>query len=699
MPIVSLEDRVFLLSTRDMSYVVYIERGGALCGAYWGPRMDRIEDFADETWLPRYANAPSAQYMMEECSAFGNMRFKETSLKLCHPDGTRDFRYAVEYKRVEGDTLTIALRDVHYPVRVKLCYRVYEQENILEKWRVVENLGGAPVRLDRVYSGEFGLDGMGWQSLNYNGHWAGEFQACSEEVACGKITYESLRGNTGHAHAPAFVLHQNATEDSGDVFFGMLAWSGNFKVVAQPVESQYVSLLIGVNDTDFAVTLGGGETFTTPSVYAGYARGFTAMTHALTDFARARIMPRRLADAPLPVLYNAWEAVEFHVDEAEQMRLAEVAARLGVELFVVDDGWFKGRNGDAAGLGDWVVDRKKFPRGLGPLIEHVKRLGMRFGLWIEPEMVNEDSDLYRAHPEWIYRYESRPVLTFRNQYMLDMTNPDVVQYLFGMLDALLRDNDIAYVKWDMNRYASEAGSRALAAADYPSIWYRHVEGVYALIHRLREAHPEVEWECCSSGGGRVDYGAMAFFDEFWTSDNTDPLDRLSIQWGYSLLYPVRYMRAWLTSGGNLNGRGFPMAFYAHAAMCGAFGIGRDLNAASEGELAEMAGYVSEYKRLRDVVQLGKLYRLARFEAGRDSLCAVQYVKDGRSVLFAFSQAGGFARPYHRLRLKGLAEGGMYSYAIDGETHKKSGAWLMRHGIDLKLQGAYVSRVVEFEREA
>ena len=693
MSIQVLDHRVFHLRTATMSYVLYISQEGVVCNSYWGPSIDKTEDFADAAWFRPYSNASVGQAMSEECSAFGNTRTKETSFKITYKDGSRDFRYHVSGYDIKDNLLSITLKDDFYPLSLTLYYRVYEDENIIEKWREVKNLGKEPVVIEKICSGEFSLSGTQWQSTNYSGHWSGEFQLNTDPIGCGIKTYESLHLTTGHNHAPAFVLHQNATEDNGDVYFGMLAWSGNFKISMQAVEGHYTNILAGINDRDFQWHLKGGESFLTPPVYAGHAQGFTAMTHRLTHFAQKRIMPPLLAHKPLPILYNSWESTEFHVAEQQQMHLAEKAAALGVELFVVDDGWFHNRSGDTCGLGDWWADEKKFPKGLQPLISHVKSLGMSFGLWIEPEMTNEDSDLFRQHPNWVYRYENRPILTSRNQYVLDMTNPQVIEYLYNAFHKLLTQNDIAFIKWDMNRYAFEVGTSTLPAQEYQSIWYRHVKGVYQLIDRLRKAHTHVEWECCASGGGRVDYGAMAFFDEFWPSDNTDPLDRLLIQWGYSFLYPIKYMRAWLTHGGALNKRTFSTDFYAHAAMCGNFGISRDLLKADDEEIKKMTDYVLQYKKIRDVVQLGDLYRLTSFASS--PLQAVQYVLEGKSVLFAFVTATHFGRPYHHIKLKGLAPHKQYRYTLKDQSYEKSGQWLMNHGIHLLLEGAFTSSLIEF----
>lgn len=314
-------------------------------------------------------------------------------------------------------------------------------------------------------------------------------------MTVGKKVYESLYGLTAHTANPVFLVHKNATETTGDVYYGALSYSGNFKVTVEAVNAGFTNILIGMNDTDFSWRLNAGETFTTPVVYAGYSDGgFEKMTHTLHSFALEQLIPRELADKPLPVLYNSWYSTTFSVRCSEQIELGTPAAAMGVELFVVDDGWFIGRNDDTAGLGDWYVDPEKFPNGMNELIDEVHRLGMKFGLWIEPEMVNPKSRLFSKHPEWVLSYPNREILMGRNQYELDMANPEVVDYLIQVLDELLSENAIDYIKWDMNRYLSEAGSPTREPRQWKELHFRSTEGVYRLAEELKKRHPKVELE-------------------------------------------------------------------------------------------------------------------------------------------------------------------------------------------------------------
>lgn len=705
-------DRLFGLHTKNTSYIMAVSPEGILENLYWGKRLEDLRDFDDVTSSNRTINMKGPQLYREECSSFGGMRFKETSFKAAFDDGVRDFRYSVKEYRVEecgpeadalqaagGGTsrLEIVLADDFYPLTIHLYYEVYEEDDIIRKWRTVENSGSAPITLERIYSGEYGLAGTDYETINYNGRWGAEFLSYSEPVKAGKKVYESLYGLTAHTVGPFFLVHKNATETEGDVYYGVLEYSGNFKTVVEAVNSGYVNILIGMSDTDFSWTLHPGESFETPAVYSGYAgNGFGEMSHTLHRFSKNHIMPEYLSEKPLPVLYNSWYSTTFRVECSEQIELAKKAAAMGIELFVIDDGWFEGRVDDTAGLGDWYVDRNKFPGGMNELIDAVHDLGMKFGVWIEPEMVNPNSRLYEEHPEWIYRYPNREVLMGRNQYELDMSNPEVVDYLIQIFDELLSEHQIEYIKWDMNRYAAEMGSPTREAGQWKELWFRNTMGVYRLIDELRKRHPHVEFEACSSGGGRVDYGAMRYFDEYWPSDNTDPLDRLFMQEWYSYLYPIKYMRAWLTDDFGMDGRKIPLSFSMHVAMCGALGIGIDLNKAPKEKMAEIGGYISKYKEIRDIVQFGELYRLCTLR--ESEIQVVQYNKDSASVVFAFLDHERYGNSLYTVKLRGLKADSRYSCEINGRSCVKTGAYLMQAGLEMVLKGDYDSMMVVLKEE-
>jgi alpha-galactosidase len=381
-------------------------------------------------------------------------------------------------------------------------------------------------------------------------------------------------------------------------------------------------------------------------------------------------------------LYNSWEATYFNLSFANQVELARKAAAIGVELFCVDDGWFGARRSDNAGLGDWVVSRDIFPEGLEPLVEEVHRLGMEFGLWVEPEMVNPDSDLYRQHPDWVLHFPGRERTEARNQLILDFGRPEVVEHIFAVLDDLVSRYAIAFFKWDMNRLATEPGSVAGQA-----IWRRHVEGVYQIMDRLRRRHPDLDIQSCSGGGGRVDLGILGRTDQVWVSDNTDAYDRIRIQEGFSLAYPARCMEAWVTHEHNhITRRAASLGLRFDVAMRGALGIGSSLNELSEAELAEYASYIDFYKRIRHVIQEGQVYRLERLEEFEASVIEC-VLPDGREAVFSVAlrdhQVGSF-RP--AAPLKGLTPQAIYQVTDRHrrEVHRASGYELMTLGLPVEL---------------
>lgn len=694
---IRIKDKLYLLETEHTTYAFFEDEDGVLVQLYWGKRISRIDDFDLDTMIGEQGFHPNIDKKREECSAFGSMRYKETSLKIVFEDGVRDFRYKVESHVLEENHLVICLKDIFYPLRIKLHFNVYEKEDIIEKWREIENTGENTIALESVFSGEFTLPGENYKIVNSNGTWNDEFKWREDTLNSGKKVYENLRGTTAHVAVPGFMVYQKADENEGEVWFGVLAYSGNFKVVAEQTPYEYLNIQIGMNDTDFLWNLKPGEKFTTPVVYVGYSdRGLGKASRILSRFSHEVVMPESTAKKVLPILYNSWEAVDFRVTCEKQMKLAQKAAALGVELFVIDDGWFGKRDSDHLGLGDWYVNREKFPDGLKPLIDEVKSLGMDFGIWIEPEMVNENSDLYRQHPKWIYRYPTRTVLEGRYQYMLDMTNPEVLDFITDFIDRLLSENEISYVKWDMNRAMGECASAYNLKEEFRSIYFRHVQGFYQVIQRLRKLHPGVEFEACASGGGRVDYGTMKYFDEFWTSDNTDPLDRLRIQEFYSLYYPAKYMRAWITDAADNEFRQVPFEFKIHCAMCGALGIGVDLFKADDSKINALKDAVAMYKKIRNTIQFGEVYRISSFR--NSMLHAVEYVGKNQIVLFVFQELRERGRFERVVKLKNLEENRIYFYQYDGRSMKKSGSYLMYHGIQLSMKKDFQSYCMVFEPE-
>ena len=691
-------DGVFILETENTHYVMAVDCEGTLSHLHWG------KPCKDEDYVPVFkpwdinSNHSARDLSKTEYIPYGGKVYRTPALVVTYPDGCREavLKYKDFNVREDGDAflLEIILEDKPYDLEVTLCYKLRENTDIIERYAKIKNNSDSLVVLNKVASGEFNLPSLRpYTSTNFNGSWLAEFRIENTEVKNGVLSYDSRKGGSNHTVNPIFILSQNADEKQGDVFFGALAWTGNFKTEISRDFAGRTRAVIGINDFDFSYNLHAGEEFVTPSVFCGYAKGFGAMSNKMNSFATEHILPERYRKEPLPVLYNSWEATWFDVSSEGQQKLAEMAADIGCELFVMDDGWFGQRKDDRAGLGDWYVNKDKFPEGLKPLIDKVKSLGMRFGLWFEPEMVNPNSDLFRTHPEWAYHYDTREASLLRQQLVLNLTREEVKEYVFKVMDDMLCEYDISYIKWDMNRAYSETGAENLENPQ--ELWYRHVKAVYEVADRLKAKHPDLQIECCASGGGRVDLGSLSHFDMVWTSDNTDPVDRLEIQHGFSLLYPIKCMRAWVTDT-NRGSRPRDWDFRFNVTMQGSLSIGGNLLKYSEEELEIHRKYIAMYKGIRNTVQFGSFYRLANF--AQDSIYATQYVDHEQSVLFLCTGVNSFFNDkFYHINLDGLDENAQYKFEYEGKEAVFSGSYLMNVGLNFEMGGTLESKIVVLKK--
>lgn len=677
-------DHYWVLESKNTAYAFGVANDGALAHTYWGPRLKSPGDYPEPLPPTAWAsfNAPG-QLATAEYPGYAGSNYVEPCLKTTFADGVRDV--VLQFVRadvIDGDSpaLSITLRDAYYPLQVVLHYRVHEQYDLMERWVEVKNLGDTPVTLERVWSALWHLPLGGKYRLSHlAGRHIDEWQLHREPLNVGLKVRESRRLTTSHNAKPWFAVDRGvADEVQGEVWFGVLAWSGNWKMVAEVTDFSSTRIGIGLNDWDFAWRLTPGETFTTPSALAGYtAAGFGGASHILHDYIRDTLLPH--GKHLHPVLYNSWEAVFFDVSEAAQLQAAELAAQMGVELFVMDDGWFHQRNYEDAGLGDWWPDAVKFPQGIQPLIARVNALGMDFGLWIEPEMVNPDSDLYRQHPDWVIHFPTRTRTEMRNQLILNLGRSDVQAYLIEVLDKLLSEHNIVFVKWDMNRNVSEPGWPD-APGDAREIWVRYVQGLYHVWGTLAQRHPQVLWQSCSGGGGRADLGILHLADQIWVSDNTEAVARLAIQNGFAQVFPAITMEAQVTQMGQTPA---PLEFRFHVSMMGSLGISADLTRWTAAERELGAQLVAQYKEIRPIVQLGDQYRLLPAEG--QPFSAVQYVSPDRneSVLFAFRThipEPVFLPPIY---LRGLDPDGCYT--VEGFEGTRSGQAWMNIGLYLRLK--------------
>ena len=691
--------RLFRLDGAATTYAFAVDDKGMLQAAYWGPRLSAGDVLAAHAPRELSSVDPAASIEAQEYPGWGGGLYTEPTLKLAWPDGVRDVVLHYVSHRIEGDAITVELADIARPIHVTLRYTIDPDTGIVGRSAVIRNDGKVPVRLDQASSAAWSLPVGDDYRLHYlTGRWAAEWTLQERPVSAGATVIESRRGSTSHQANPWFAIDRAglSTEENGPVWFGALAWSGSWRISVDRDPVGDVRIVGGFNSFDFAYPLKPGATLETPIFYAGYSdHGLGGASRLLHRFEVTKVLPESPTPKLRPVLYNSWEATEFAVDEKGQMALAEKAAKIGVERFVMDDGWFGARNSDHAGLGDWTVNRTKFPNGLKPLIDRVHGLGMEFGLWVEPEMVNPDSDLYRAHPDWVIAMKDRPRTEQRNQLVLNLARKDVRDYVLKAVDDLVSRNDIQFLKWDHNRNWSEPGWPGADPAEQQKLYVDYVRNLYGIIAELRRRHPKLEIESCSGGGGRVDLGIMALTDEVWPSDNTDPFDRLTIQDGFTHAYAPATMMAWVTDSPSwANNRSTSLDYRFLSSMQGGLGIGANLNKWTDADFADAAKMVAAYKTVRQTVQQGDLYRLIRPQDPSGRVANLSVSRDQRqAVLFAFLHSSTELNVLPRIVLTGLDPAKRYRVrAIDAapaaDDPVQSGAFWMAHGIDLPMKGDF-----------
>ena len=698
--------KVWLITTRQSSYAMGLGADGALRNLYWGAPLWRIDDLAAPPARRDLSSFDPRQMLEnEEFPGWGGPRYYEPALKITREDGVRDLVLRYVSHKLAGDELDIALKDINDPIEVTLHYHVYPDYGVLRRSATIRNGTQRALSVESAQSAVWNLPpGDGYHLTYLTGRWAAESQINHEPIHEGQKVLESRKGHTSHNFNPWFAIDAgDAGEEHGRVWFGGLGWSGNWRITVEQTAYRQVRVTGGLNSFDFSYPLRPGETLDTPPFYGGFSDGgFGAASRIQHRFMREQILPGGAASRLRPALYNSWEATTFAVNEAGQKDLAAKAAKLGVELFVMDDGWFGARNNDRAGLGDWVVNPQKFPQGLKGLIDHVNGLGMDFGLWVEPEMVNANSDLYRAHPDWVIHFPGRPRSELRNQMILNLARNDVKEHLFTALDKLATECNVRYFKWDMNRAFTEPGWPEVTPAEERRLWVGYVRNLYEIFDRLRAKHPKLEIESCSGGGGRIDLGILQRVDEVWPSDNTEAFDRLRIQEGFSLAYPPKIMSAWVTDVPNMNARSTPLQYRFLVAMQGALGVGANLNKFTDQDSALAASMIAAYKRIRATVQTGDLYRL--LSPRTEDVAATQYVAaDGKqAVLLAYRHSQQYRTLAPAIRLHGLDAQAVYKLeSVNNKLAERqqqySGAYLMRVGLSLNLRGDYDAAAVILDR--
>lgn len=704
MSITLLDDcHAIVLRTTDSVYAIcWAQPDAPLRHLHWGPPVSDDDVRALITIDPTTRSgitAGSPRAVLEEFPYAGGLRREEVAIKLELSDGVRSLDLAVRDVAVTGQhSVLVTLVDTFYPVRLELLYRLDESADAIVRSASITNTGAAPLHVDQAFSASWPVPARATPTvLTLSGMYGAESRVTRNPLIPGRFTLESRSGIPGHDALPFVAIDAAATERAGDIWSVALAWSGSWKIVTQLADDGGLHIVGGVNDFDLRHALAPGAVLELPAMTGIHSTGgLTGMSRRWHRFQRNGVVPD--PQRPRPVHFNSWEVAFFDISFDQQLKLATSVAGLGVELFVIDDGWFVGRNSDTAGLGDWSPDPVKFPDGIRPLADAVHELGMQFGLWVEPEMVNEDSELFRAHPDWIYQWPNRPRTYRRNQLMLDFSRPDVQDWAIDLLDSLIRENRLDYFKWDMNRPLSEPNSSSVA--DGGSVWIEHVHGLYRVWDELRTRHPDLWIESCASGGGRADLGTLHRTHWAWPSDNTDPLERLEIQHGFSMLNLPMTMASWVTdSAHQLGQRDTPLRFRFHVSMCGVLAIGGKVPDWSDADRALASELIALYKDIRPLVQFGELFRLDSPTPGLTT--ALSYVAENhdRAVVFIFAQAVMHTSQQQLIRLRGLDQDARYrlTHTGTGEASEFSGSFLQGHGALIPLTGHYDSAVLLVDR--
>ena len=721
---IDAEKKIFTLETDHTMYQMQADAYGVLRHLWYGAKtgcdMSYLQDYPDVGFSGNiYAAGNDRTYSLDtlplEYAGAGVGDFRVPAVAAVHADGSSalDLRYyshtvkpgkygieglpAVYAAEDEAETLEVVLRDTASAVEVTLLYAVLPALDLVTRCARIRNLGETPVTLTKAASLCLDISRGSWEWVHFHGRHAMERQMERRLLFHGIQEIGSTRGTSSHHQNPTVLLcTPDCTETAGACIGAALVYSGSHQTRLECDQLGQVRMVMGIHPDLFRWELKAGETFSTPEVMLSYSdTGLETLSHHFHPAIREHICRGKYQLAERPVLINTWEATYFGFDTEKILHIAEEAARLGVDMLVLDDGWFGKRDDDCSGLGDWFVNETKLSGGLHDLVEKIKGMGMRFGIWFEPEMISEDSDLYRKHPDWAIRIPDRAPMRSRYQLVLDMANPEVQEYLFRVMSDVLHSADISYVKWDMNRSISDWYTRTLPADRQGEMPHRYVLGLYALLERLTAAFPDVLFEGCSGGGGRFDAGMLYYCPQIWCSDDTDAYERTKIQYGTSFFYPVSAVGSHVSTVPNhQTGRITPFETRGTVAMAGSFGYELDLNLLSDGEKQEVAEQIRQFKTYGPLIHNGKYYRLTNPMA-EDAALWEFAAQDGSEVLVQGMLFHAEANVLRRtVQLRGLdAE---KRYRLDGTEQVYTGAALMAGGVLLpKAWGDYTPVTMHF----
>lgn len=715
LPSIGQNTELIRIETERLSLIFTAQKGDKAVFQYFGDKLqanpmqiskDRFKMNQDT----RESTAP------EVFPAYGGRLYSEPAIRLTHQDGvlTTDLVFnSYQTDKIDENVTetTIRLKDKIYPVSVDLQFKAYRKENVISQSVSVTHKEDQSIVIEELASCYLPLAAQSYYLTHFTGTWAHEMQLVEEELTPGIKKIESKKGvRTTQSESPSFLLSLNgpARENSGEIYAGSLAWSGNYKLSFELDEFGRLQILSGMNPFASSYKLRKGEIFVTPEAIFTYSlSGMGGISRNYHDWSRKYSLAH--GDQMRPVVLNSWEGAYFSFNEKTITEMIDHAAEFGVEMFVLDDGWFGNkypRDNDREGLGDWQVNTKKLPRGIDYLATYAVDKGVKFGIWIEPEMVNPKSELALKHPEWIVKSGEREILTIRNQWLLDLSNPKVQDFVVKTFnDVLSLSKNISYIKWDANRHVDNVGSEYLGSEYQTHFWIEYTRGLYKVYERIREAHPDIMIQLCSSGGGRLDFGALRFHDEFWASDNTNPLNRLFIQYSNSLFFPAMATASHVsTSPNHQTGMETPLKFRFDVAMSQRLGLELQPKDIAGDDKKFAIEAISTYKKIRPIVQFGDLYRLlSPYDKGGWSASVYVDKDKSKAVLFAYSMKFHSRTEFFECKLNGLDPNKKYKLEELNTVGNRRNFWgngkiftgeeLMKIGINLDIEAIFDSSII------
>lgn len=691
--------KTFHLYNKEVSYIFKILKNNQLGQLYYGKAIKDRENFDHLLEMRPRPMVPCAfegdlafslEHLKQEYPSYGSGDMRHPAIDIIQENGSRIVEFVYDSHQIiagkpkldklpatyvedecEANTLLVTLVDKLINTKIILSYTIYENLPVITRNAKIENYGEQKIILNQAMSMSLDLPDKDYEMIELTGAWSRERSVKERKLEHGIQSIYSLRGCSSNNFNPFIALKRsNCNEYDGEVLGFSFVYSGNFLAQVEVDTYDVSRVTVGIHPHCFSWNLETNETFQTPEVVMVYSnQGLNKMSQTYHELYQKRLARGIYRDQVRPILVNNWEATYFDFDEAKIMDIARTAKRLGIELFVLDDGWFGKRNSDTAGLGDWYPNLEKLPDGITGLSKMINELGMKFGLWFEPEMVNKDSDLYRTHPEWTLETPNRHSSHGRNQFILDFSNPNVVDYVYEMMAKVIRESNISYIKWDMNRCMSEVYSSAHDSESQGKVMHEYILGVYRLYDMLTTNFPEILFESCASGGARFDPAMMYYAPQCWTSDDTDAIERLKIQYGTSMVYPISSLGAHVSAIPNHQAlRNAPIETRANVAYFGTFGYELDLNKLSDLEQAKIIEQVKFMKEYRDVIQFGTFYRLKSPFEGNETVWMVVSKDQETAIVGYYRTLQEVNVGYRRVKLLGLNPDIEYHVSINETDH-------------------------------